>query len=107
MTTPQTVSAYDIGDLVRAVATFVGTDGLTPADASTVTFYIKTPAGSVATYVHVGGAGGGSITRVGAGAYAKDFTVDAAGSWFYRVVGTGGVQAAEEWSLIGSRSFIL
>jgi hypothetical protein len=107
VTTPQTVSDYDLYDLVRVVATFVGTDGVTPADPSTIVLLVKDASGIVASYLYTGGAGGGSITRVGTGAYARDLTVNVTGSWFYRWQGTGGIQAAEEWTLYVRRSFIL
>jgi len=107
VTTPDTVSRYDLNDLVRFIATFVSTDAITAADASTITFYTKNPSGVIASYVFTGGAGGGSITRLGVGAYAKDWTLDVVGSWFYRWAATGGIQANEEWSAIVDRSFIL
>jgi hypothetical protein len=88
---------YDIGDLLRLRATYVSTDLVTPADPSTVTFLIMSGAGTIASYQFTGGAGGGSITRSGAGAYFKDITADVYGNWTYRAIGTGGVQAAEEW----------
>ena len=107
MATPQAVSRYDIHDLVRFIATFVSTDGVTPADPSTVTFLMKDASSIVGSYQFTGGAGGGSITRVGVGAYAKDLTLSVTGSTFYRWEGTGGVQAAEEWSAFVMPSFIL
>lgn len=107
MPTPEQVSRYDLNDLVRFTATFVSTDGLTLADASTITLYVKEPNGSVASFVHVGGVGGGSITRLAAGQYAKDYTLNQVGSWFYRWAATGGIQANEEWALLVDRSFIL
>jgi hypothetical protein len=107
MAAPQGVSRYDVHDLVRFMATFVSTDGLTPADPSTVTFLLKEANGTVGSYQFTGGAGGGSITRVAAGAYAKDVTLSVSGSTVYRWEGTGGVQAAEEWSAFVLPSFIL
>jgi hypothetical protein len=107
MATPDSVSRYDVNDLVRFVATFVSTDGITLADASTVTFYLRNPIGSVASYVYTGGAGGGSIQRLAAGQYAKDTTLDVVGSWFYRWAATGGIQANEEWSCLCDTSFVL
>jgi hypothetical protein len=94
---------YDIGDLIRLRATYVSTDLVTPADPSVITFLVRS-AGSVGTYQYVGGAGGGSITRVPTGAYYKDITVDVYGDWTYRSVGTGGVQAAEEWQFTVDQS---
>lgn len=106
MSTPQAVTRYDIHDLARFAATFVGTDGVTPADPTQVTFLFKDAAGTVATYVALAGAGG-SITRAGVGAYYKDLTLSVAASAFYRWEGTGGVQAAEEWAIFIQPSFIL
>ena len=99
---PPQVSRYDIGDLARAVASFVGTDGVTPANPSQVHFLLMNPLGTVSTYVY--GAAGASILLVGTAAYARDFTITTAGSWFYRWEGTGAVQAADEWSLLAAPS---
>lgn len=99
------VSRYDFGDLATLRATFVSTDGVTPADPSYVAFLTLNPFGSVATYVY--GAAGASVVRDGVGGYRTDFTIDAVGSWFYRSVGTGGVQAAGEWSFIVDASRFL
>jgi len=102
---PPQMSVYDIGDLARGVASFVGTDGVTPGIPSMVSFLLKNPLGSVSTYVL--GQAGASILQVGSAAYARDFTITMAGSWFYRWEGTGMVQAADEWSLLADRSFFL
>lgn len=105
MTTPNSVSRYDIGDLIVLPATFVGTDGVTPADPSTIDFLVKNAAGSVATYRF--GAAGASIVRTGVGAYFKEIIVEPSGltgSWAYRAMGTGGIIAAEEWLFIIDRS---
>lgn len=105
MTTPNTVSRYDIFDLVTLRATYTSTDGVTPADPSTVMFLVKNPLGTVATYNFA--AAGASVIRAGAGAYTKQVVGDVVGSWFYRVHGTGGVHANEEYSFIVDRSFVL
>lgn len=97
---PREVDRYDVGDLVRVVASFAGTDGVTPASPSAVQVQVMSPLGSVATHLF----GAGSIVQVGSAAYAHDFTITHPGSWFYRWVGTGNVQAAEVWSLVGERS---
>lgn len=99
------VSKYDLFRLIRISATFVSTDGLTPADPSTVHFFSRNPLGSVSTYLY--GAAGASVTRAGAGAYYKEITLDLVGSWYYRAQGTGGVQSAEEWGAVCAPSFIL
>jgi hypothetical protein len=99
---PAQIEQYDIGDFVHTVASFVGTDGVTPATPSTVMFLLMNPSGIVATYQF--GVAGASILQVGSAAYARDFTLTQAGSWFYRWEGTGMVQAADEWSVIAARS---
>lgn len=97
---PRQVDRYDVGDLVRIVASFVGTDGVTPGNPSLITVQVMDPRGSVAAHAF----GSGSVVKVGSAAYAHDFTIDRPGSWFYRFEGTGNVQAAEVWSLVGERS---
>lgn len=94
-----------MGDLVRLIATYVSTDLVTPADPSTIIFLVKSPATTVACYAF--GVGGASITRVPTGAYYKDITVDNYGRWYYRSIGTGGIQAAEEWYFDVDQSFVL
>lgn len=88
------IGNYDIGDLVRLRATFVSTDLTTVADPSVILFRIQSPATFLACYSF----GTGSITRSGVGAYYKEITPDVYGDWTYSVVGTGGVQAVEEWT---------
>src|SRR5438876_1179643 len=53
---PPIVSAYDLYDLVQSRATFVGTDGITPADPSTVLFFTKSPADNFVIRVETGSA---------------------------------------------------
>jgi len=97
---PRQVDRYDVGDLVRVVASYVGTDGLTPAKPSYVQVQVMNPLGSVATAAF----GSGSVVQVGSAAYAHDFTITHPGSYFYRWLGTGLVQAAEVWELLGESS---
>lgn len=98
MTTPNNVNVYDIGDMIQLRATVIGTDGATPAQPSWFTFLVKPPNGSVATYAL--GASGASVVNPGAGAFFKDVSIDQAGSWYYRSIATGAVQAAEEWAFL-------
>lgn len=104
MTTPNGVSRYKPGALVELTATILGTDGVTPAQPSWFAFLVKTPDGSVATFVF--GAAGASVISPGAGAFFKTVTASAVGSWFYRAEATGLVQDAQEWSFIVDDSFI-
>lgn len=104
---PAVIAVYDLHDLVQLRATFLGTDGLTPADPSTVTFLVRDASGAVSSYQYVGGAGGGSIARAGVGAYFRDVAALTVGSYYYRYEGTGGVIAADEWGFLVAASFIL
>lgn len=105
MTIPPAVGRYDIGDLITLAATVVASDLITPANPSYFAFTVKSPAGTVATYVF--GAAGASIRNPGNGAYAKDITADIDGIWYYRALATGLVQATEEWTFIVDRSYVL
>lgn len=81
------VNQYDIGDLVRMAVTFKN-DGGAIADPTTVTLSVMKPGDTVATTV--------APVKDGIGVYHGDITIDRAGSWYYRWVGTGAVVAAEE-----------
>lgn len=99
---PAAVGVYDLGDMVTLTATVLGTDGVTPVQPSYFAFLVRNPCGSVATYVF--GAAGASILNPSTGAFSKDVSIDAtvgyAGSWYYRSVATGKVQAADDWSFL-------
>lgn len=107
MSHPPVPNQYDVGDLVRAIATFVGTDGVSGVMPSQVLFFTRSPdpGGSVATYLF--GAGGASIQALASNSFAKDFTVNVPGVWSLRWAATGQGQTAEEWQISVDRSFIL
>jgi hypothetical protein len=87
------MAVFDVGDLVRVSASFVGTTGST-ADPTTVYCKYKRPDGtsSSATY------GEGVLLKIATGVYYTDINIDKAGTWYYRFwsgsAGTG--QAAGE-----------
>lgn len=95
MTTPTAVNRHRLFNLVRITATVVSTDGITPADPSSITFYTRNADGSVASYPYL--AAGASVIRVATGAYWREITVDRDQDWSYFVRATGGVQANEQW----------
>jgi hypothetical protein len=95
LSTPTSTARYDLFDLVRLTATIVSTDLVTLADPSSITFYARSPAGTVATYPYL--AAGASVMRDGVGRYWREITVDMDGDWLYFVRATGGVQANEQW----------
>ncbi len=105
MTVPADVTKYDLHDLVTLRATYVSTDLVTTADPSYVICYVKNPSAVVASYPY--GVAGASVTRQATGAYFKDITLDVVGKWYYRWEGTGLLQAAEEWTLVCERTFVL
>jgi hypothetical protein len=86
-------NAYDRGDLVRAVATFVASNSLT-ADPSQVWCLIIDGAGNRATHRY--GLTPSQIVRGATGGYYIDIDASAIGDWAYRWEGTGGLQLAEE-----------
>lgn len=99
---PAQIAVYDLGDMVTLTATVVGTDGVTPVSPSYFELWVRNPAGSISSYIF--GAAGASVLNPGAGAFSKDVSVDratwAVGSWFYGMVATGKVQAADEWAFL-------
>lgn len=104
MTTPNTVSAYKLNDMLRMQVTFRGSDG-NPADPSMMHFLVRNPAGSVATYLY--GQAGASVVNVATGVYEKDITLSIVGSWYYRAEATGLVQTVEEWAFLVDPSKVL
>lgn len=105
MTVPESVTKYDVGDLVVLTATFLASDLATPADPGSVYCLVAAPNGSVATYLY--GEAGASVTKVATGAYRKDVAASMVGEWFYRWQATGAGQAAEEHRFIVERTFVL
>ena len=83
-------NVYDIGDLVRVTGTFTVSSVAT--DPTTVTLKVLPPGGTLATYTYAAG----EITKSGTGVYYKDIAITAAGTWYYRWLGTGAVVSAGE-----------
>ena len=85
---------YDVGDVVRARASFTNSAGLS-VDPSTVTLqhrqFLADPL-SLTTVVY----GVGSITRTSTGEYHLDIAVNTDGEWRYRWNGLGENAAAVE-----------
>lgn len=86
------MNTYDIGDLVRIQSTFKNVDG-TVVDPTTITFKLKTPDGTVTTYVYGSNA---EVVKEGTGIYHVDWSCTQAGQHIYLYVGTGTVQTAED-----------
>lgn len=82
---------YAVGALVRVSAWFVS-DGQ-DVDPSAVQVSIRTPAGVITHHVHGTDA---QVVRDSTGRYHYDVSVTASGDWYYRWLGSGTYQAADE-----------
>jgi hypothetical protein len=79
---------YEIDTLVNLQATFTLADGVTPADPTTVTVYVRNPAGTLLTYTYAAG----DVTRTSAGSYAYSLYCAASGKWSYKWQGAGAIE---------------
>jgi hypothetical protein len=87
---PLSPRSYDVGDVVRATASFKVGGVLT--DPSTITFKYKNPTGTIATKLY----SLGEVTKDSTGIFHYDLPVDAAGTWYYRWSSTGTAAGAAE-----------
>lgn len=86
-------NTYDVGDLVRVTGTFTDSDG-SAVDPTALKIYYKAPGGTITEKLY------GTDTDVikdSTGVYHLDIDINASGRWFYRFVGTGSAQAADEY----------
>ena len=90
-----TLSAYDIGDLVRCTGTFAASGS--NVNPTAVMFKVKTPAGVVTTYTYGTDA---ALVRDSTGVYHVDVSVAEAGEYVYRFWSTGTGQAASEGKFV-------
>jgi len=106
MATTQVTNKYDIGDSVRCSAVWTDADS-TATDPDVVRFKLKTPAGTVTTYVY---GTDSELVRDSVGNYHVDVDVTAIpGAWYYRFEGetSGGIgQGADEtWFTVKKSEF--
>jgi hypothetical protein len=85
-------NTYDLGDVVRLIATFTDTGG-TLADPTTVTFTYGSPLDSWTT--EVSGISTG-VTNPSTGVYTIDLLPGLPGVWPYKVNSTGLITTASE-----------
>lgn len=85
------MASYDIGDLVRVSGAFTVSD--VDTDPTTVTVLYRDPSGNLTTLVYGEDA---SVVKDATGQYHLDISPDETGKWWFRWVGTGDAQAAEE-----------
>lgn len=104
----------DRGDRVRVgnasaatdAAAFTTLDG-TPTDPTEVTLTVVKPDGVQLVYGWPDAGDDGTLTRESAGRFYADVDLDQAGTWRYRLAGTGTVVAAAEGALRVERSRVL
>lgn len=81
-----TVQDFDVGDTVRLTVAFRNLDGAL-ADPTSVTAKVQDPAAAVTTP---------TPTKLSTGIYYTDIDINASGTWYARMNGTGTVKAAFE-----------
>lgn len=91
------VNTYTIGTRVRVQAKFYDDDGVL-ADPTAVSGQYHGPDGEIVVV------DAGDITNVSVGIYEFDIDPDAAGTWEWRIAGTGDVLAALEAGFLVKRS---
>lgn len=85
--------SYDLGDAVTVNVAFTDLDGVA-TDPTTITLKYEDPSGNQTTKTYAAA----QITRTGTGEYNHTIVTDESGTWTYRWVGTGTVEAVEEGS---------
>ncbi|MDL1909699.1 hypothetical protein FBQ81_03245 [Chloroflexi bacterium CFX6] len=86
-----TISLYKRGQKVRCSVEF-RVDGIL-TDPTTVSAKVKSPSGTVTTYVYLTDA---ALVRDSAGAFHLDVVALLSGQWHFRFEGTGTCTAVEE-----------
>jgi hypothetical protein len=69
-------------------------------DPTTVTLKVEDPAGTETSYTYAAA----TITKSGTGIYTKNVACTLAGTWKYRWIGTGAVEAVAEGEFVIKRS---
>ena len=87
------MTVYHIGDTVRLQCTFTNAASVN-TDPAAVALTVQDPSGTDTAYTYAGA----TITRSAAGVYYVDVTIDEAGTWEFRWVGTGTVTQADQGS---------
>jgi hypothetical protein len=105
------IHSYDVGDIVRLGNHSTNTDTAAFTDASgvatdptTVTLVLDKPDGTTTTYTYLGNP---ALLKETTGRYYVDVALTLAGLWYYRLAGTGTVQAAAEGVLNVRSSLVL
>lgn len=97
------MNAYKVGASVRCSAVFTNDLGAA-VDPSTVTFRLRTPAGTVTSYAYGTDA---QLVKDATGNYHVDLSASQAGRWTYRFEGTGAAPSADEAQFAVESSRIL
>lgn len=88
-----TYNEYYPGNLVRVDGNFTDENNA-PADPSTVSVKVRTPAGASTTYTY---GVDPEVIKDSVGNYHIDLQPDLEGTWYYRWEGTGSIRAAGDW----------
>lgn len=83
---------YDVGDKIRISGDFTDIND-EDIDPTVTTFKFTDPSGNTTTYIYETD---DELARDSLGHFHVDISIDEAGTWYYRWIGTGAVQAAEE-----------
>ena len=86
-------------DFIVAFATTAGT----AADPTTVTLKVKDPAGTATTYTYALA----EVSKTATGAYHKQLTGTLAGTYHWRWVGAGALDAVDEGSCLVAQSQVI
>ena len=78
-----------------------------PTDPTAVLLTIRRPNGTTLVYGWPSAAADGTLTKESAGRFYADHTYEQAGTWTYRLEGTGACVAAEEGWVRVTRSEVL
>jgi hypothetical protein len=91
---------FDVGDEVRLSVAFTNAATAAAVDPGAVALSVRAPDGTTTTYTHAAA----EVTKTATGAYYRDVPLTAAGSWYWRWVGSGSNAAAAEGSISVRRS---
>ena len=90
------MATYDIGKKIAVNGYFrTGSSTGTLTDPTTVVLRYEDPSGTETTLTY-GTSPASDIDKTATGTYVAYITIDEAGTWYYRWIGTGAVVAQEE-----------
>lgn len=94
-------NAIDIGDAVRLSVVFKTLSTMVALDPSTVVLKVEKPDGTEVQYQYLTD---GSLIKDSVGNYHLDYVVTQGGMHYYKWIGSGNMNAAEEGSFLANTS---